>query len=50
MTPPGKYLFCCDDLAKDHETDEAREKEVDKLVRKKLSQSLNPKVRMVTKL
>ena len=31
---PGKYLFCCDDLAKDHETDEAREKEVDKLVRK----------------
>jgi hypothetical protein len=30
----GKYLFCYDDLVKDHETDEAREKELDKLVRK----------------
>ena len=31
---PGKYLFCYEDLAKDHETDEAREKELNKLVRK----------------
>ena len=23
---PGKYLFCCDDLAKDHETDEEKKK------------------------
>lgn len=31
---PGKYLFCYEDLAKDHETDEAREKELNKLIRK----------------
>ena len=31
---PGKYLFCYEDLSKDHETDEAKEKELDKLVKK----------------
>ena len=60
----GKYLFCYEDLSKDHETDEAKEKELNKLVKKlegytiiffsgttgkRLSQSLNPKV-MVTRL
>ena len=35
---PGRHLFCYDDLIKDHESDEAKEKETEKL-REKLKES-----------